>query len=116
MVHAEAASEVCVHQLAASAHAARPEELDRAEGRRDGRVTMIIILRRGMLLSDRLYKPGDTLPDTEEARILARRGDAEVIEPAAPAQKTAKPAKTKPTPEPKPDTQESDSADGTGNS
>lgn len=78
---------------------------------------MSIVLRRGMLLSDRLYKPGDTLPDTEEARTLAGRGDAEVIgEPLAPVQRTAKPARTKPTPEPKSDTQELDSADGTGNS
>ncbi|MBQ9528267.1 MAG: hypothetical protein IJR68_11700 [Fretibacterium sp.] len=77
---------------------------------------MSILLRRGMLLADKLYRPGDILPDIEEARILARRGDAEVIdEPAAPAQKTAKSAKTKPTPEPKPGTQESDNEDGTDN-
>jgi len=78
---------------------------------------MSILLRRGMLLADKLYRPGDILPDIEEARILARRGDAEVIEePAAPVQKTAKPAKTKPTPEPKPDNQEPGNADGAENS
>lgn len=71
-----------------------------------------------MLLSDRLYKPGDTLPDTEEARRLAEHGDAEIIEkPAAtPPQEPARTKKAKPAPEPKPDTQESDSTDGTGNS
>lgn len=78
---------------------------------------MSIILRRGMLLADKLYRPGDTLPDTEDARILAERGDAEIIEaPAAQLpQEPARTKKTKPVPEPRPNTQESDSADGTGN-
>ena len=79
---------------------------------------MSIVLKRGMLLSDRLYKPGDVIPDTEEARDLVKRGDAEVIEPPAASQPQAKPAKSKPAPEKevkKPDSKGSENADGTGN-
>ena len=72
-----------------------------------------------MLLADKLYKPGDTLPDTDEARMLAECGDAEVIEPAVvPSQPQAKPAKTKPAPEKevkKPESKGPENADGTGN-
>ena len=69
-----------------------------------------------MLLADKLYRPGDTLPDTEDARVLAGRGDAEVIEaPTVSPQEPAKTKKQKPAPETKPDNQEPGSEDGTGN-
>lgn len=79
---------------------------------------MSIVLKRGMLLSDRLYKPGDTLPDIEEARILAERGDAKVIDetPAAPLSKPVKAAKVKPAIPDKPETKEPENGDGAGNS